>query len=138
MAWTEAFKSPSISMEDYDLRIRFAAEFIFDRDPVLALLRLGFNIDFSKNYGEILLNDPVVQRYLSNWDKTLHERINNRDPEVLALLTAHLYRESIESPSHIARVNALGKLMEIAGMSGKTEEPLDNRAIEITVRHERD
>lgn len=112
-------EAESLSVEEKAVRDLFVTEYLVDYDGIKAAMRCGFQFQFAVEYSKQFLQDPYVQKRISDLrtsgsvnQETLDEYNRRRVRE--ALMEQAFYQGP--GASHAARVAALGRLTTILGM----------------------
>lgn len=110
------FANP-LEERELEIRRRFAKEYIYDYDPILAAIRLGYSKAYAEQYGKQFLSEPRTQQLIQELSSELgaetEEEIHRRR------VVAALYREANltgAGSSHSARVAALAQIARITGI----------------------
>lgn len=111
----------SYSFQEKSLRDLFITEYLVDFDETKASLRCGFQFQFATEYGRKFLEEPYVQRRISeirtlaNRDEEQVTEYNKR--RIIEQLLAEAYYKG-KGSSQAARVAALRELKDFYGMGG--------------------
>jgi hypothetical protein len=111
------------------VRDKFVEEYLLDRDPTAACLRIGYDGPLAIQRGFEFLEESYVQKRIAYLDYHFEQE----DPEAAQkrerrILKASLMREAhYRGPgsTHAARVAALSKLAQLARMDAPEDAPED-------------
>ena len=123
---------PELTELEKQLRIKFVDEFMYDKSPVAAAMRIGFQSSFAEDFAKKFMQEGFVRRLIREKEELL---ISNEpgqlDAKRKAIETALLHEANWRGPgsSHAARVTALTKLASLYGMDVKQDTPEDEDGI---------
>lgn len=130
--WRDATEmEPELSEKEREIRDRFVDEFLVDRNPYSACLRIGYMSAFALEYSKRFMQESYVQKRIKEREFNIgivgeeSEEIKDENRKrIIASLNreAHYYGPN---SSHAARVSALSKLAAIYGVD-KLENPDDD------------
>lgn len=118
------FFSPQLTEAEVELRQWFVREYLYDYNPVAAAMRVGFAQPFATEYAKKFMNESYVQRLIreltleDNDDDEAVQKGKVRKIESMLLREANYHGED---SSHGARVQALGRLVNVLGMEAPTK-----------------
>lgn len=132
VATTEEMAS-TLTKQERSLRQRFVSEYLVDYDPVSAAIRLGYQVEFAKQYSSMFLTEPYTLRLIAEKEQELG-LVTEEDQHRHKIISG-LYRES-RSPFNTgsARVAALTQLAKIVGIEApiKTEVKVKNEGQDLS------
>jgi cytochrome c5 len=117
--WDPLVMQQELSPEEKKLRDNFVTEYLKDRNPYLAAIRVGYLQGVALKYAESLMAEPYVQKEISRRQRDVTAATTK---EQLALerhiVKQQLFHEAFSAPLATARVSALSKLCNILDMDG--------------------
>lgn len=116
---------PELTDLEKELRVRFVDEYMYDRSPVAAAMRVGFMRSFAQDFATKFMDESFVRKLI----REREEAFATNNPEQLeakrkAIELALLHEANYRGPgsSHGARVTALTNLAKLYDMDKpKTE-----------------
>lgn len=123
---------PELTGPEKELRIRFVDEFMYDRSPVAAAMRVGFGAAFATEFSQRFMGESFVRKLI----REKEEQLTSNEPGQLdakrkMVEQALLHEANYRGPgsSHSARVTALTNLAKLYGMEVKETAPEDENSI---------
>lgn len=117
---TEPEDGPELTFREKALRDKFVKEYLQDYDQVAAAMRIGYPKSYAREFAARFMEEPYVAKKI----KELEQAVTEEDIESeRRRIKAGLVREANyfgPGASQAARVAALSKLAQMAGMDAPT------------------
>lgn len=110
---------PELSQTEREIRDRFVEEYLVDRNPFAAALRVGYMSSFALEMGKRFLQESYVQREIKKREMPESQETPEEKDVHRKRILASLHREAHyygPGASHAARVTALTKLASYYGV----------------------
>jgi len=117
------FYVPEFSPEEKAMRLCFVEEYLKDFDAVLACVRMGFHIEYAKQFSTRFMEEPYTLKLIQeNRLKSAAVDDVERDKNLII----QTLREATQHGPYVSRVAAAKALAEIRGMSKQPTGSDDN------------
>lgn len=118
---------PDLSPLEKQLRDKFVEEYLFDRDPVAAAIRCGFNPAYARQYSGQFLQETYTLTRLKERQIVTHDEKEQAKRDKEATMTA--LREALQVGPYASRVQAARAMATIHGMEApaKSEQTITHR-----------
>lgn len=121
--------SPDLKQEEQALRDLFVEEYFKDFDPILACIRVGFNVAFAREFAQILMLEPYVQRKIQEAMRKPDENPEEEKKRDFALIKNGLREAGMSGPK-MNRVAAWKTLAQVQGLDKPVGPAEDDNLVE--------
>jgi hypothetical protein len=123
---------PELTDLEKQLRVRFVDEYMYDRSPVAAAMRVGFMRSFAQDFATKFMDESFVRKLIREREEAFisnnHEQAEAKKKAIeLALIHEANYRGP--GSSHAARVTALTNLAKLYDMDKIKKDAPDLAAV---------
>ena len=109
---------PTLTDAERDLRDRFVAEYVIDRNEYKATMRLGYMSSVATSYSQIFMNCPYVQKRIAEQMYAPQPHLNKESAAAFAVNTL---AQVMASGGYKERVSAAKVWADIHGLNAPTK-----------------